>query len=152
MSTESVSEPTFIEPSTLVTLLQDPSKKPGIDYVIVDVRGDDFANGNIRGAINVPSHELLNNPGDLVKKLEGVKEVVFHCALSQVRGPKCAKKFSEALALREPLVGDVPGNGATLQPTPKVYILRGGFENWQSGVERRALIEKYNEEYWKNPY
>jgi hypothetical protein len=34
--------PVFAEPEELVTLIRDASKQPGKDYVIVDVRDDDY--------------------------------------------------------------------------------------------------------------
>jgi Cdc25 family phosphatase len=34
--------PVYAEPEEIVALIRDASKKPGKDYVIVDVRGDDY--------------------------------------------------------------------------------------------------------------
>lgn len=57
--------------------------------VVVDVRDDDFAGGNIPSAINVPSQRLLSHDqkalDGLIEKTKGAEVVVFHCALSQVR-------------------------------------------------------------------
>lgn len=54
---------------------------------MVDVRDDDFAGGNIVGALNHPSSKFMLTVHDLVERTrkEGHKKVVFHCALSQVR-------------------------------------------------------------------
>lgn len=60
-------------------------KVPKKDYVVVDVRDDDFVGGNIKGAINKPSREFLMNVDGLVKQTRDVPLVIFHCALSQVR-------------------------------------------------------------------
>lgn len=34
--------PVFAEPEELMDLIRDSTKQPGKDYVIVDVRGDDY--------------------------------------------------------------------------------------------------------------
>jgi hypothetical protein len=34
--------PVFAEPEELMDLIRDSNKQPGKDYVIVDVRGDDY--------------------------------------------------------------------------------------------------------------
>ena len=60
-------------------------KAPRKDFVVVDVRDEDFAGGNIKGAINQPSREFLMNVDGLVKKTKDIPLVIFHCALSQVR-------------------------------------------------------------------
>jgi hypothetical protein len=60
-------------------------KVPKKDYLVVDVRDDDFAGGNIVGAVNMPSRDFLMNVDNLVKDTKDVPVMVFHCALSQVR-------------------------------------------------------------------
>ncbi|KAJ3154825.1 hypothetical protein HDU86_004525 [Geranomyces michiganensis] len=134
-------QPQYIEPADLVALLSDPAQKPGSSYLIVDVRDDDFAHGNIKGACNIPAHELCQeSDAALLERFRGVKKLVFHCALSQVRGPKCARRFADAQSK------------AGVEHPAEVYILRGGFENWQTSAERRAFVEAYNAKYWENPY
>lgn len=60
-------------------------KTPKKDFVVVDVRDEDFVGGNIKGAINQPSRQFNMNVDGLVAKTKAVPLVVFHCALSQVR-------------------------------------------------------------------
>ena len=55
------------------------------DYCVIDVRDDDWAGGNIKGAHNAPSSQFYVHVNDLVQKTKDVPTVVFHCALSQVR-------------------------------------------------------------------
>ncbi|KAJ7147181.1 hypothetical protein C8R43DRAFT_1012206 [Mycena crocata] len=55
------------------------------DYLVVDVRDDDYAGGNITNALNHPSREFQMGVYDLVQKTADVKVIVFHCALSQMR-------------------------------------------------------------------
>jgi Rhodanese-like domain len=56
-------------------------------FKIVDVRDDDYYGGHISGALNVPSHEFPARVDSLVDELKDDEAVVFHCALSQIRGP-----------------------------------------------------------------
>jgi len=55
------------------------------EFVVVDVRDDDFIGGNIKGAINKPSREFADNVVKLVMDTRESPLVIFHCALSQVR-------------------------------------------------------------------
>jgi len=66
-------------------------KIPQKDFVVVDVRDDDYAGGNIKGSLNRPSRDFLTNVDSLVKETKDVPLVIFHCALSQARGPKAAR-------------------------------------------------------------
>ena len=65
--------------------MKDETKAPKKDFLVVDVRDDDFIGGNIVGAENKPSREFLDNVDKLVKDTKDVPLVVFHCSLSQVR-------------------------------------------------------------------
>lgn len=55
------------------------------DFLVVDVRDDDYEGGNIKGCLNYPSRQFLLEVHGLVKKTKDVPLVIFHCALSQVR-------------------------------------------------------------------
>jgi rhodanese-related sulfurtransferase len=67
------------------------TKEPKKDYLIVDVRDDDFRGGNIKGAHNAPSSTFHADVDDLVEQTKDTPIVVFHCMLSQQRGPKAAR-------------------------------------------------------------
>jgi rhodanese-related sulfurtransferase len=64
---------------------------PQKDYIIVDVRDDDYRGGNIKGAHNSPSAQFHDNVDKLVQDTKEVPTVIFHCMLSQQRGPKAAR-------------------------------------------------------------
>ncbi|BGP43895.1 Cdc25 phosphatase Ibp1 [Rhodotorula kratochvilovae] len=124
--------------------------KAGKDYQVVDVRDEDFHGGNIPGAIRAPS-ELRTDQSvqDLVAKLTDVPTVIFHCSLSQVRGPKAARIYADAM-LEAQAAKSAPAPDASapataapqdFSPNPymqqrtegqqQVYVLRDGFSNWQ---------------------
>lgn len=60
-------------------------KRPGKDYLVVDVRDSDFIGGHILNCRNEPSRTFLDTLDDLVRDTEDVPQVIFHCALSQSR-------------------------------------------------------------------
>ncbi|KEG11028.1 As/Sb Reductase [Trypanosoma grayi] len=109
---------TYIDPAELVTLLDDEEK--GGKVAIVDCRDDDRGDGFIVGSIHFPSTTQSEARfAELATSLaqEGKTIIVFHCALSQVRGPKGANRFASALRVQ----------GMT---SPVVHVLRGGWENF----------------------
>ncbi|POY72256.1 hypothetical protein BMF94_4764 [Rhodotorula taiwanensis] len=74
----------------------------GKTYQVVDVRDEDFRGGNIKGAIRAPSEQRTDQSvQDLVTRLDSVPQVIFHCTLSQVRGPKAARIYAEARREKE---------------------------------------------------
>jgi len=87
---------------------------------VVDVRDDDFnRDGHIVGSLHRPNEEF--SPEKLVKELEYVDFVVFHCYLSEERGPMCAREYCR---LQKRVL-----------PRQKVYLLEGGI---------RSFIKKAN--------
>ena len=94
--------------------------------------------GNIPNARNIPSHDFLENIQEYKDNLVHIPILVFHCALSQVRGPKCAQRYS-LLSGKE--------------NQQKIYVLRGGYSVWQGLYKNDSdLVEHNNEEYWKDPW
>jgi rhodanese-related sulfurtransferase len=84
---------------------------------IVDVRDSDHIGGHIRSSINVPSTKFLSKMPKLEAALQNRQRVVFHCQLSQQRGPTCAAAYCKHL------------NGKGLK-NQEVYVLSGGFNEW----------------------
>ncbi|KAK9693661.1 Cdc25 phosphatase Ibp1 [Basidiobolus ranarum] len=129
----------YVSNDELAQFVLNKSLTPGKDYLVVDVRDEDFQNGNIPNAINIPAHEIAERADDLIDRYQAVPKIFFHCALSQVRGPKSARIYNEALQER----GNVSNQ--------EVFILRGGFTDWQLKYKQRPeLLENYNSTYWSN--
>ncbi|KPI43837.1 Arsenate 2.1 [Cyphellophora attinorum] len=90
----------YMKPEQLFTELEQqfetsPGSKPRV--AVIDVRDSDHLGGHIRGSEWVPSDQLDARIPELIR-LHGDKEkVVFHCMLSQQRGPRAALKFARAL-------------------------------------------------------
>ncbi|KAL7322522.1 Cdc25 phosphatase Ibp1 [Mucor circinelloides] len=133
--------PVYAEAEEVMDLVRDTSKQPGKDYVIVDVRGEDYKGGHIPGAINVPANEMYDKANDLINEYSQVPKIYFHCALSQVRGPKSARIYTETL------------NNLGVETDQKVKILRFGFEGWHDKYSKeKDLIEDYDEAFWLSEY
>ncbi|KAJ2001501.1 Cdc25 phosphatase Ibp1 [Coemansia thaxteri] len=131
----------YISADALAELVRDPEKAPGADYIVIDVRDADFAGGHIPGATNVPAHKLPEVIESLVDKCQAVPLVVFHCALSQVRGPKSARRYSDAVKHR--LVSAAEGDPLFDQ---EIKVLRGGFDSWclRFSEDEPDLVEGYD--------
>ena len=71
-----------------ILLSEDSSK-----VAIVDVRGEDHAGGHIHNSINVPSSSLDSRLPEVIDSLADKEVVIFHCALSQQRGPGAALRY-----------------------------------------------------------
>jgi len=114
-------------------------KRPGEDYLVVDVRDSDFVGGNITNCRRAPSNTFSDNLDDLVRDTKNVPKVIFHCALSQSRGPKAAHQYNDR---RKQLQNDDDG-------PQEVLILRGGFTEFQEKFkDDPKLIEKWNKDIW----
>ncbi|KAK3847828.1 MAG: Rhodanese-like domain-containing protein [Linnemannia gamsii] len=138
--------PTFVDGDVVKELLEDKSKVPGKDYLIVD-------GGHIRGSVNIPSHDLPERLPTLIEEYKQVPQLIFHCALSQVRGPKAANRWAEALAARDET--ELATEAAAVEAakksplTQQVNVLRGGFGEWQrKHKDDKNLVVDYQAEYW----
>ncbi|KAL1296851.1 hypothetical protein AAFC00_004473 [Neodothiora populina] len=130
------------------------SKSPSL--AVIDVRDSDYIGGHIAGCQNVPVHTHDYKMPELVRTLKDKETVVFHCALSQQRGPTSALRY---LRERERQVGgkvEKANEGAGDAPEVKgqtVYILEGGFVKWQELYgEDKDLTEDYQKDIWEFGY
>ncbi|EAQ87786.1 hypothetical protein CHGG_04405 [Chaetomium globosum CBS 148.51] len=114
---------------------------------IIDVRDDDYIGGHIKGSLNIPSRTLDAMLPTLVRQLQDKQTVVFHCALSQQRGPAAALRY---LRERERIAGEGGKDGVVEQ---KVFVLDRGFVGWQEVYgEDERLTEGYRKELWEDGY
>jgi rhodanese-related sulfurtransferase len=126
---------------------------PGL--VVIDVRDEDFVGGHIAGARNVPAANVKRDPAALARSLWPASRVVFHCALSQVRGPKAAARFADAV-VRLRAGGDGGLLGKDAGSGPEVFVLEGGFhefakEMWPTHKHLFAdFDEKFHAAEWAN--
>ncbi|KFZ03334.1 hypothetical protein V502_11032 [Pseudogymnoascus sp. VKM F-4520 (FW-2644)] len=83
--------PGRITATALSKILLDPAESNKV--AVIDVRGEDHIGGHILSSIHVPSNTLDHATPSLIRKLADKEIVIFHCALSQVRGPKAAAQY-----------------------------------------------------------
>ncbi|KAJ5569800.1 uncharacterized protein N7459_009230 [Penicillium hispanicum] len=129
-----------ISRDTLAALLL--SSSTPAELAIVDVRDSDHIGGHIRSSTWVPSSSLDVRMPELVRTLKDTEKVVFHCALSQQRGPSAALRYVRE---RERTYG------AEESQKQEVSFLEGGFVQWQEkyGKDER-LTEAYAEDIWRD--
>ncbi|KAF8799027.1 Rhodanese-like protein [Phlegmacium glaucopus] len=128
----------YMDGDELAVLIKS-GRVPRKDFLVVDVRDDDYAGGNIKGCLNQPSRDFLMTVDGLVKQTKEVPIVIFHCALSQVRGPKAARIYAET---RQNIL---QGN----DKRQDIVILRDGFAQFQAKYRNDPeLVENWNEGVW----
>ena len=89
----------------------------------------------------------------LVRQLRDKKTVVFHCALSQQRGPGAALKYMRERERMFPRAKGGEGGGSGETEEQKVYVLDRGFVGWQEVyADDERLTEGYRKELWEDGY
>ena len=142
--------PKIMERKTLAKLLKSAQTKAST--LVVDVRDDDREGGHIPGSINRTS-DLFESDDDvdsfvkeeIIEQPER-KAVVFHCMMSQVRGPAAARRTLARLSI---LADD--GFGGIDDGAAEIFILRGGFQDWvrEDGFRKDAeLVEDFDARVW----
>lgn len=135
----------------LAVLMKDTNKVLGKDFVVVDVRDDDHKGGHIRGAIHSPSSQFSDDVDSLIRKTRGVPVVVFHCMLSQSRGPKAARIFREERdRICSHSAEKVEDKELTEKSEPQqVYVLHDGFKGFQAKYRHdTSLVEDWDRNVW----
>jgi rhodanese-related sulfurtransferase len=147
MSSISIVDLPRISRETLASIIR---KNPS-EVTVIDVRDSDYIGGHIVNGINVPTHTHDYRMPELVRTLKDQETVVFHCALSQQRGPSSALRYLrekerlEAGAEKtggedekvvkeggEKVEAGVTKDGeVVVKNGQKVYVLEGGFVKWQ---------------------
>ncbi|KAJ2162485.1 Cdc25 phosphatase Ibp1 [Coemansia sp. RSA 552] len=140
--------PSYISVQELAKLVRDPEKQPGVDYAIIDVRTDDRHSGYIPGSDNSVTADKMHERAraQLVDKYRAVPLVVFHCMMSQVRGPKSARIYKELVHERLAYA-----ESSDPQRNQHVKVLRGGFREWAEAFlhTEPALVEGFNQDVWE---
>ncbi|KAK6465856.1 Rhodanese-like domain-containing protein [Scheffersomyces coipomensis] len=144
-----ISDLTFLKPRTLYSWFKGGSPTGNGKFAVVDVRDSDFYGGHIKGCYHYPAGNFMYALPDLQEKLftNQIDDVVFHCALSQVRGPSSTIRFINSLNdIKDPERQKYFSN-------LNVWVLRGGFTKWQEEYgEDSEVTEGYNKELWQGEY
>jgi len=151
----SISTLKFIKPTTLASTLTNPTTAS--TTAIIDVRDNDYIGGHIKGSQHVPINQFDARLPELLRVNKDKQRVVFHCMLSQQRGPKAALMYArakEAAVERDGGRGDEDGGEGGAQSGKiggqEVCVLEGGFGNWQALYgEDGELTEGYVKDLWE---
>ncbi|ODQ80748.1 hypothetical protein BABINDRAFT_34996 [Babjeviella inositovora NRRL Y-12698] len=133
----------FIGSRTLRAWFRGGSPNGQGNFAVVDVRESDFIGGHIKGCLHYPAGRFMETILELQEKLKAYDDVVFHCALSQVRGPSSSLKFLRSLNELPPL------ERAGFEHL-NVWVLKGGFTEWQAEFgEDKEVTEDYQKDLWE---
>lgn len=159
--TLTISDLTYITREDLASTLSTTPLSDSSSIAVIDVRDSDHIGGHIRGSTWVPSSTLDYKTPELVRNLRDKDTVVFHCVLSQQRGPGAALRYlrekervdglekkASAEGNGEEGVGESAKEGESKKQ--KVLVLRGGFEKWQETYGSDAkLTEGWEKDIWE---
>jgi len=153
MPSHSVSSLKYISNADLSKMLLDaPITKDG-SVAVIDVRDSDYVGGHVLGCTHVPSGNLDWKLPELVRTLKDKETVVFHCALSQQRGPSAALRYlrERDKALAKDTTEKKAEDEQKEDRKQNVYVLEGGFVKWQEkfGDDER-LTEGYQKDIWQD--
>ncbi|XP_044483820.1 dual specificity phosphatase Cdc25 [Mangifera indica] len=105
-----------------ITSSQLLSLKPRPNIAVIDVRDDERSyDGHITGSLHYASSNFTDNISNLIQQVKGKDTLVFHCALSQVRGPTCARRLANYLDEKVEDTG-----------IKNIFILERGFNGWEA--------------------
>ncbi|KAJ6993319.1 dual specificity phosphatase Cdc25 [Populus alba] len=106
----------YITGSQLLSLRRLPN------IAIIDVRDDERSyDGHIAGSLHFASDTFTDRISNLIQEVKGKDTLVFHCALSQVRGPTCARRLANYLE-------EVKEDGGI----KNIMVLERGFNGWEA--------------------
>ncbi|KXH68965.1 hypothetical protein CSAL01_06983 [Colletotrichum salicis] len=106
------------------------------DFLLVDVRRNDFEGGTISTSINFPAQSLYQTRPIIHQlcKQAGIKRVVFYCGSSNGRGPRSANWLQDYFNE----IGET---------TVQAVILKGGIKGWVRRYGGR-MMDWYDEKTW----
>ena len=106
----------YMTGSQLLSLKRHPN------IAVVDVRDDERSyDGHIAGSLHYASDTFSEKIPNLIQAVRGKDTLVFHCALSQVRGPRCARRLANYLAELKEDMG-----------IKNIIVLERGFNGWEA--------------------
>lgn len=130
-----------IPPQTLKEWITLSTTTLSENFIVVDVRDSDYIGGHIINSLHIPSIQVQSQLQNLFENISqnNITVVVFHCMLSQQRGPRAALQFGRFLESTHPLELE----------RIKVCVLDGGFNYFQRLYKDHSdLLESYESDLW----
>ncbi|KAI6030913.1 hypothetical protein F5J12DRAFT_736499, partial [Pisolithus orientalis] len=110
------------------------------DYLIVDVRDQDWAGGNIKGSYHVPSESFLNGVDKLIKDTKDIPTDGLPLSAEPAAGPKAARIYEETRNIIHK-----PSDGQYFE----ALVLRGGFLHFgEKYKDDPRLVENWKNVIW----
>ncbi|KAJ5301801.1 hypothetical protein PENANT_c002G02003 [Penicillium antarcticum] len=113
-------------------------KQTGKDFVLIDLRRNDYEGGTIQGSLNLPAQSLYPTIPTLYSLVSNssAKSVIWYCGSSAGRGTRAAGWFADYLEAK---------NDTEI----KSLVLTGGIKGWAAaGTEYIALMDGYDASVW----
>ncbi|KAM0889231.1 hypothetical protein ACQ4PT_027805 [Festuca glaucescens] len=105
----------YVTAAEVVSMVRDPH------VAIIDVRDEErICDAHIAGSHHYASDGFAERLPEIAEATRGKQTLVFHCALSQVRGPTCARMFSDYLS-------ETKEDSAV----KSITVLERGFNGWE---------------------
>uniref|UniRef100_A0A0D9VNF2 arsenate reductase (glutathione/glutaredoxin) n=1 Tax=Leersia perrieri TaxID=77586 RepID=A0A0D9VNF2_9ORYZ len=105
----------YVTAAQLVPMLRDPCT------AIVDVRDEErMYDAHIAGSQHYASDSFAERLPELAEATKGKETLVFHCALSKVRGPSCAQMYLDYQSEAKEDFG-----------VKHIVVLERGFNGWE---------------------
>ncbi|KAL4803441.1 Rhodanese-like domain-containing protein [Aspergillus unguis] len=134
-------DPASLPAETVLRWLQEGTRKPGSDFLLIDLRRNDHEGGTIKGSLNLPAQSLYPSLPTLFKLVKGagVRDVAFYCGSSQGRGTRAAGWFADYLA-----------DQGVAESEVKSWKLEGGIKGWvKGGEEYTRLMDGFEKGHWE---
>ncbi|KXX77807.1 Arsenical-resistance protein 2 [Madurella mycetomatis] len=109
------------------------------DFILVDLRRNDFEGGTIRGSINLPAQSLYPTLPTLYAmfKAAGLRKIIFYCGSSHGRGSRATGWLADHISS----AGDT---------SMQSLALAGGIKGWaNAGAEYVEWMDEYNAAAWE---
>ncbi|THW66526.1 hypothetical protein D6D19_09317 [Aureobasidium pullulans] len=138
---EARSSPATITRSDLLNMIE-AGKKPGVDYILIDLRRTDHEGGTISGSINLPAQSLYPTIPTLYATFRAARipKIIWYCGSSRGRGTRAAAWFADYLDDRH-----------EDQVLMESIVLLEGIKGWATaGDEYNAKMQEYDAGVWKD--
>ncbi|KAL2036102.1 hypothetical protein D6D17_10385 [Aureobasidium pullulans] len=138
---EARSSPATITRSDLLNMIE-AGKKPGVDYILIDLRRTDHEGGTISGSINLPAQSLYPTIPTLYATFRAARipKIIWYCGSSRGRGTRAAAWFADYLDDRH-----------EDQVLMESIVLLEGIKGWATaGDEYNAKMQEYDAGIWKD--
>ncbi|KZZ99624.1 Rhodanese-like protein [Moelleriella libera RCEF 2490] len=135
----------LISPEELAKKILEEEGSPDPSFLVIDVRDVDHIGGHIKGHYHAPMAKFDDLLPHLVHMCRDKKTLIFHCLMSQQRGPTAAREY---IFIREKMLCILMKEG---RPDQEVLVLDGGFYAWmQHYAEDERLTSSFVSSLWRN--